>query len=198
MVKTPPSNAGGVSLVPCWRAKIPHGLWPKNQNIKQKQYCNKFNKDFKNGPRQKRNLKKILICKFHHPCWLYVYWLVSLLVIGLIALFCKSSNFSLNAICYELCSWLFGFCYLPFSSVQLLSRVWLFVTPWIAACQASLSITNSRSSFKLMSIESVMPSSHLILLFNRQLHYLPSAWFLRLNFQLCYEGSKWIFTLELI
>jgi len=118
VVKTPPSNAGGVSLVPCWRAKIPHGLWPKNQNIKQKQYCNKFNKDFKNGPRQKRNLKKILICKFHHPCWLCVYWLVSLLVIGLVVLFCKSSNFSLNAICYELCSWLFGFCYLPFSSVQ--------------------------------------------------------------------------------
>ena len=50
-----------------------------------------------------------------------------------------------------------------FSSVQLLSRVWLFATPWIAACQASLSITNSQSSLKLMSIESVMPSSHLIL-----------------------------------
>ena len=50
-----------------------------------------------------------------------------------------------------------------FSSVQLLSRVWLFVTPWIAACQASLSITNSRSSLKLISIKSVMPSSHLIL-----------------------------------
>ena len=50
-----------------------------------------------------------------------------------------------------------------FSSVQLLSRVRLFVTPWIAACQASLSITNSRSSLRLMSIESVMPSSHLIL-----------------------------------
>ena len=50
-----------------------------------------------------------------------------------------------------------------FSSVQLLSRVWLFATPWIAACQASLSITNSRSSLRLASIESVMPSSHLIL-----------------------------------
>ena len=47
--------------------------------------------------------------------------------------------------------------------VQSLSHVWLFVTPWIAACQASLSITNSRSLLKLMSIESVMPSSHLIL-----------------------------------
>ena len=49
------------------------------------------------------------------------------------------------------------------SSVQLLSRVWLIATPWIAARQASRSITNSRSSLKFMSIESVMPSSHLIL-----------------------------------
>ena len=49
------------------------------------------------------------------------------------------------------------------SSVQSLSCVWLFVTPWNAARQASLSITNSRSLLKLMSIESVMPSTHLIL-----------------------------------
>ena len=50
-----------------------------------------------------------------------------------------------------------------FRSVQSLSHVRLFVTPWIAACQASLSITNSWSLFKLMSIKSVMPSSRLIL-----------------------------------
>ena len=50
-----------------------------------------------------------------------------------------------------------------FSSVQSLSRVQLFATPWIAIRQASLSTTNSWSSLKLMSIESVMPSSHLIL-----------------------------------
>ena len=50
-----------------------------------------------------------------------------------------------------------------FSSVQSLSCVWLFATPWNTACQASLSITSSRSLFKLMSIESVMPSNHLIL-----------------------------------
>ena len=50
-----------------------------------------------------------------------------------------------------------------FSSVQLLSRVRLFVTPWTVACQASLSITNSWSLLKLMSIESLMPSNHLIL-----------------------------------
>ena len=52
---------------------------------------------------------------------------------------------------------------LSFSSVQSLSRVRLFVTPWIAAHQASMSITNSQSSLRLMSIESVMPSIHLIL-----------------------------------
>ena len=50
-----------------------------------------------------------------------------------------------------------------FSSVQLLSHVQLFVIPWIAAHQASLSITNSRSLLKLMSTELVMPSNHLIL-----------------------------------
>ena len=58
-----------------------------------------------------------------------------------------------------------------FSPVQSLSHVWLFSTPWITARQASLSITNSRSSLKLMSIKSVMPSSHLIL--GRPLLLLP-------------------------
>ena len=58
-----------------------------------------------------------------------------------------------------------------FSSVPLLSCVRLFATPWIAACQASLSITNSWSSLKLTSIELVMPSSHLILC--RHLLLLP-------------------------
>ena len=58
----------------------------------------------------------------------------------------------------------FTYCFIPsISSVQLLSRVWLFATPWITARQASLSITNSRSLLKLMSVELVMPSSHLIL-----------------------------------
>ena len=52
---------------------------------------------------------------------------------------------------------------ITFSSVQLFSHVRLFATPWIEARQASLSITNSRTSLKLRSIESVMPSSHLIL-----------------------------------
>ena len=58
------------------------------------------------------------------------------------------------------------------SSVQSLSRVRLFATPWIAACQASLFITISPSSLRLMSIQSVMPSSHLIL--GHPLLLLPS------------------------
>ena len=58
-----------------------------------------------------------------------------------------------------------------FSGVHSLSHVRLFVTPWIAACQASLSITISQSSLRLMSIESMMPSSHLIL--GRPLFLLP-------------------------
>ena len=50
-----------------------------------------------------------------------------------------------------------------FSSVQSLSCIWLSATPWTAACQASLSITNSQNSLRLISIQSVMPSTHLIL-----------------------------------
>ena len=51
------SSAGGTGSIP--GAEIPHALGPKNQNIKQKQYCNKFNKDFKNGPHQKiKSFKK--------------------------------------------------------------------------------------------------------------------------------------------
>ena len=70
--------------------------------------------------------------------------------------------------CYRLCertwvgAWLSaGVC--SFSSVQSLIRVRLFATPWTAACQASLSITNSRCLLQLLCIESVMPSNHLVL-----------------------------------
>ena len=65
-------------------------------------------------------------------------------------------------------------CYdsVQFSLVQLLSCFRLFATPWTAACQASLSITNSRSLLKFMSIKSVMPSNHLILC--HPLPFLPS------------------------
>ena len=62
-----------------------------------------------------------------------------------------------------------------FSSVQSHSHVWLFATPWITARQASLSITNSQSSRKLMSIELVMPSSHLILCRPLLLQSLPAS-----------------------
>ena len=58
VTKTSPSNAGGVDSIPGRGARIPHALWPKNQNIKQKQYCNKFNKDFKNGLHQKKKIFK--------------------------------------------------------------------------------------------------------------------------------------------
>ena len=71
------------------------------------------------------------------------------------------------------CSHLLERVFEQFSSVQSLSSVWLFVTPWTAACQASLSITNSWSLLKLMSIDSVMPSNHLILC--RPLLLLPSV-----------------------
>ena len=56
-VNTSPSNAGGAVSVPGHGAKILHALQPKSQNIKQKQYYNKFNKNFKTGP-HKKNLKK--------------------------------------------------------------------------------------------------------------------------------------------
>ena len=66
MVKTSPSNAVGVGLIPGGEAKIPHALGPKNQNIKQRQCCNKRNKGFKIGPHQKlfQRLKKTLGSQF--------------------------------------------------------------------------------------------------------------------------------------
>ena len=85
---------------------------------------------------------------------------------------CKDESYSFHAVHAYTCglsvsaarfirdSWMWN---IPFSSVQLLSRVRLFATPWIAARQASLSITSSRSSLRLASIESLMPSSQLIL-----------------------------------
>ena len=57
VVRTSPSSAGDVGSIPGKGTKIPHASRPKDQNIKQKQYCNKFNKDFTKGPHQK-NLKK--------------------------------------------------------------------------------------------------------------------------------------------
>ena len=87
------------------------------------------------------------------------------------------------------------------SSVQLPSPVWLFATPWIAAQQASLSITNSWNSPKLMSIESVMPSSHLTLcrplLFLPPIH--PSIRVFSNELTLCMRWPKyWSFSLSII
>ena len=70
-------------------------------------------------------------------------------------------------------AWRLGGYYCPISLVQLLSHVWFLVTLWMAACQASLSITNSWSLLKLMSIESVIPSNHFILCWT--LLFLPSS-----------------------
>ena len=67
VVKTSPSNARVVGLIPGRRAKISHASRPKNQNIKQKQYCNKFNTDFKNGPYLKTNNKKLQRCILKIP-----------------------------------------------------------------------------------------------------------------------------------
>ena len=88
------------------------------------------------------------------------------------------------------------------NSVQLLSRVRLFATPWIAARQASLSITNSRSSPKLMSIELVMPSNHLILFvpFSSCPQSFPTSWSFPigqffaslLELQLQHQSFQWI------
>ena len=76
------------------------------------------------------------------------------------------------------------------ASVQLLSRVWLFVTPWTAAQQASLSITNSRSLLKLMSIKLVMPSNHLILC--HPLLLLPSVFpSIRVSSKESVLGMRW-------
>ena len=65
MVKTSPSKAGGAGSNPGQGAEIPHASRPNNQNIKQKHYCNKCNKDFKNGLHQKKkSLKKngVMLC----------------------------------------------------------------------------------------------------------------------------------------
>ena len=90
-----------------------------------------------------------------------------------------------------------------FSSIQSLSCVWLFATPWTAACQASLSITNSQSLLKLMSIEAEMPFNHLILC--RPLLLSPSifpsiwgfsnshVWMWELDYKQSWARKNWCF-----
>ena len=78
------------------------------------------------------------------------------LLLGFIKSMCYT--FSTSWLCFPFITFLF---WIFSSSVQLLSHVWLFATPWTVARQASLSVTNSWSLLKLMSIELVMPSNHL-------------------------------------
>ena len=95
------------------------------------------------------------------------------------------------------------------SSFQSLSHVWLFSTPWTAARQTFLSITNSQSSLKLMSIKSVMPSNHLILchhllllpsvlpgirIFSSSSHQMAKV----LEFQLHHQSFQWIFKTDFL
>ena len=68
MVKTLPSSAGDVGSIPSQGVKNPCASRSKNQNVKQKQYCNKFNESFKNGPHQKNFFKKRIVlesCQIH-------------------------------------------------------------------------------------------------------------------------------------
>ena len=84
-----------------------------------------------------------------------------------------------------------------FVAIQSLSLVWLFATPWTAACQASLSITNSCSMLKLMPIKSVMPSNHLILCHPLLLlpSIFPSSRVLSIESVLCIRWPKyWSFS----
>ena len=112
----------------------------------------------------------------------------------------------------QLTQWNVPFPWYQFSSVQSLSGVWLFATPRAAARQASLSITNSQSLLKLMSIESVMPSNHLILcrpllllssifpqirVFSNEsvLHIMwPKYW----SFRLQQQSLQWIFRTDFL
>ena len=65
MVKTLPSNAWVTGSIPDQRTKIPHASWPKHQSVKQKQHCDKFNKDFLNGPHQKTKQKELMVLKIN-------------------------------------------------------------------------------------------------------------------------------------
>ena len=101
-------------------------------------------------------------------------------------------------------------CLTSFSSVQLLSHVWLFATPWTTARQASLSITNSRNLLKLMSIKSVMPTNHLILCcpllllpsIIPSIRIFSSEWILCIRWtkywSFSHQSFQWIFRTDLL
>ena len=95
-------------------------------------------------------------------CSSIIHW-KSVFVKDQLTILCCSVTQSCPILCNPIDWSMPGFPQFQFSSVQSLSRVRLFATPWVTACQASPSITNSRSSLRLTSVNSVMPSSHLIL-----------------------------------
>ena len=125
------------------------------------------------------------ICIYKNKFYIYIYFFFSRTLSKFVTRFCSSplcfSLLGTISFLRYLLSFLSFFLFFlshfvfleTFRSVQSLSCVQLFATPWTAAHQASLSITNSRSLLKLMSIESVMPSNHLILC--RPLLLLPSV-----------------------
>ena len=117
-------------------------------NISKSLWCLKHKQ-----ARKKINNSPKINQKFSKPCFL----------ISFVALLLKERISKCYLNCHSLLKYLHYELNLPISSVQSLIHVRLFATPWTAARQASLSITNSWSLLKLTSIESVMPSSHLIL-----------------------------------
>ena len=117
---------------------------------------------------------KFIFSKFF-PWYTYFFSIIAFIILSYqVAFISYLPIFVLQSLIF--CKWnIFFFCQFEdilFSSVQSLSCVQLFGTPWTAACQASLSITNSWSLLKLISVESVIPSNHLILC--RPLLLLPS------------------------
>ena len=107
-----------------------------------------------------QSLQTFLSLRFLH----HNYWFVQLPCLGFSNYFWSFllGGFLIHAPSKVACS-LAKLSLLDISSIQLLNRIWLFVTPWTAAHQAFLSITNSQSLLKFMSIELVMPSNYLIL-----------------------------------
>ena len=141
MVKTSPSNAGGVGLIPSQETKIPHASWPKNHNIELKQCCNKFNKDFLTMA----HIQRWIIESFGHP--------------GLVCDSCASLMGKLHSsrilyktygekldpiihACKEEPTLSF-YC----AALSQFSRIQLFATPWTVAHQAPLSMGFSRQGY---------------------------------------------------
>jgi len=117
VVRTSSSKAGDMGSIPGEGAKIPHASWPKNWNIKQKQYCRKFNKDFKKMVHIKKNLKK------------QETWALSPL------LFSIWHHMGKPEISRFLLSWPAWTCFFSIlkMKVKSLSRVQLFAAPWTVA-----------------------------------------------------------------